>query len=459
MSLKVFTNPAILQSIGHIRIAKFLDSVSDDFRAANVLLPAPPDPAYPTLDSANANYFHSVAAILSAPAGLTENLLKTLLTLESAASPENDDRLREAIQRRIPCVSLAGLCPLDCALELYFLVPDELVQFVPPKSDEGGFTEPKADKAGPSIENQKSKIKNSEAPSIPQSHLTSLPLSLLLLLQDVVPWPEPVDGKLLLDELVLVLRRFVVLPMWAAETLALWILHTFAFQLRDVSTYIGIESPEPQCGKTTLLTVLNELAHRALSSANISPPAFFRVIEDLCPTLLIDEADTFLHRNDQLQGIFNSGYKRKTAFVLRVGPSGPASNGEADPESSGAAGVVTRFSCWCPKVISQIGHLPRTLADRCILIRMQRKIPNEECERLRNLDVASHQLRPYGIRPKTLWIGNTAAKGYLKEDFMDVFRRYIPESELDALRARPKPPEAQTGKNGQDSAQSSSSVP
>src|SRR5206468_224945 len=60
----------------------------------------------------------------------------------------------------------------------------------------------------------------------------------------VVPWPEAVDGKVLLDALVHVLRRFVVLPKWVAETLALWILHTYAFELRDVTTYLGIESPE-----------------------------------------------------------------------------------------------------------------------------------------------------------------------------------------------------------------------
>ena len=44
--------------------------------------------------------------------------------------------------------------------------------------------------------------------------------------------------------------------MWAAETLALWIVHTYAFMLRDVSTYIGVESPVHRCGKTTLLKSL-----------------------------------------------------------------------------------------------------------------------------------------------------------------------------------------------------------
>ena len=79
---------------------------------------------------------------------------------------------------------------------------------------------------------------------------------------EVTPPIEPVDGKLLLDTLAATVSRFIVLPKWAADTLALWILHTYAFELRDVSTYIGVESPEKRCGKTTLLSVLSELVHR-----------------------------------------------------------------------------------------------------------------------------------------------------------------------------------------------------
>src|SRR6266436_2447550 len=45
----------------------------------------------------------------------------------------------------------------------------------------------------------------------------------------------------------------------------------------------------------------------------------------------------------------------------------------------------------------------------------------------------AQQLRPYGLKPKTIWIGETAAKGYLEEDFMEAFRRYIPKSAAQAL--------------------------
>src|SRR5438093_3212901 len=394
--------------------------------------------------------------------------------------------------------------------------------------------------------------------SAPESHPSRVP-SFRFPSSD--PWPEPVDGGGLLDELAGVLTRFVVLPKWAAETLALWTLHTYAFQLRDVTTYLGVESPEKRCGNTACLTAVSELASRPVPAANISPSAFFRVIEESQPTLLIDEADTFLQSNDQLRGILNSGYTRKTSFVLRVGNQSPhlPPDGPSLRPASTAAGVagdgapqVTRFSCWCPKVMAAIGRLPDTLADRCIVIRMQRKTATEQCERLRSLEptrfrrqcarfVSDHagaiasarpeipaslndraadiwepllvladlaggnwpeaarraavsltasaqehnpigsllldifvvftleqadrlfsralaeglgrfgdhswaemlngkaitgtwlaqQLRPYGIRPKTLWIGDTSAKGYTFEDLQEVFQRYIPRCEVE----------------------------
>src|SRR6476659_9117534 len=164
-------------------------------------------------------------------------------------------------------------------------------------------------------------------------------------LPTVEPSPDPIDGKALLNQLADVMRRFVILPKWAPETLALWTLHTYAFQLRDVSTYIALESPEKRCGKTTLLTVLSELVNRPIVAANISSPAFFRLIEETRPTLLIDEADTFLQGNDELRGILNSGYTRKTAHVIRV------VNQPANPQSSSSPSNP-QFAIRNPQLIS-----------------------------------------------------------------------------------------------------------
>src|SRR5205814_1055441 len=112
-------------------------------------------------------------------------------------------------------------------------------------------------------------------------------------------------------------------------------------------------------------------------SANVSSSSFFHVIQELKPTLMIDEADRFLKAREELQGIMNAGYTPDTAYVIRMGPPAPGSK---------APSAVVFFSVWCPKVIAQIGHLPDTLADRCIVFRMQRKVPSEECTRIRELD-------------------------------------------------------------------------
>jgi hypothetical protein len=67
---------------------------------------------------------------------------------------------------------------------------------------------------------------------------------------------------------------------------------------------------------------------------------------------------------------------RQAAVEEREGGAGAVSS----------AGHAVRFSSWCPKVIAAIGHLHPTLASRCIVIRMQRKAPGEECERLKRLE-------------------------------------------------------------------------
>ncbi len=259
-------------------------------------------------------------------------------------------------------------------------------------------------------------------PSHP-SHLSHLPLPAFL--ADPEPSPTPVNGALLLDDLAAFLTRHVILPEFAADALALWCLHTYAFEARDISTYIGVESPEKRCGKTTLLNVLGRLVRRPVAAANISSPAFFRVIAETQPTLLIDEALDLVRHHTELRGILNAGYHRESAYVLRAtgartflsaatsDPSAtgvppqpsltlPASSvGRAYPRASSSpspTSTLERFSCWCPKLICITGRLPEALADRCILIRMQRKQSTEPCERLPHSRVATEEIRSRCLR-------------------------------------------------------------
>jgi hypothetical protein len=51
---------------------------------------------------------------------------------------------------------------------------------------------------------------------------------------------------------------------------------------------------------------------------NISPAALFRSVESWTPTLLLNEADSFLCENEELHGLLNGGYTRPSSFVVRV---------------------------------------------------------------------------------------------------------------------------------------------
>jgi len=187
-------------------------------------------------------------------------------------------------------------------------------------------------------------------------------------LRDVDPWPEAVDGAELLDNVVAELRKYMVLPIWGAEAVALWILHAHLHDTAANSPILAITSPSPECGKTTLLEFLGELVPRALSASNITAPAFFRSVEKWYPTVLIDEADTFLRDSDDLRGVLNSGHRRSTAFVLRT---------------AGESHEPRQFRTWAPKAIALIGKLPATLQSRSIEIALQRKTAKERVEELR----------------------------------------------------------------------------
>jgi len=162
------------------------------------------------------------------------------------------------------------------------------------------------------------------------------------------PWLDPVDGVDMLDQLVAVIKRYLVLEDHAAEAIALWVLHTYAHDTAFISPRLAFLSPDKRCGKTTALMVVQHLVWKALPAANITAAALFRSIEAASPTLCIDEADTFLRDNDELRGILNSGHNRANAFVIRV---------------TGEEHTPAQFRTWAPVAIAMIGNLPDTLAD------------------------------------------------------------------------------------------------
>jgi len=164
------------------------------------------------------------------------------------------------------------------------------------------------------------------------------------------PRPLPVDGAKLLDALRQVFRRYIVLPPGADIALALWVLHAWTMDAGEISPFMVLVSPTKRCGKTSVMILLQYLTPRSELSSNITGPALFRYIEAVRPTLLIDEADSFVKDNEELRGIL----KQRSYQDCGQRPSAASrSMGEHKPR---------RFSTWAPKAIATIslpGRHPR----------------------------------------------------------------------------------------------------
>jgi putative DNA primase/helicase len=182
-------------------------------------------------------------------------------------------------------------------------------------------------------------------------------------------WPELVATADLLNDLVAGYARHVILSEHGAAALALWTLHAWALDAAYCSPLLMLVSPEPRCGKSTVLKLLYWTCPRTVLAGNISGPAIYRYVETYTPTLLLDEAETYVADNEGVRGILNSGHDRATAIVIRqVGD-----NHEETKE----------FSTWAPKAIASIGKLAATLRDRAIILPMKRKKRDERVEKLR----------------------------------------------------------------------------
>jgi putative DNA primase/helicase len=174
------------------------------------------------------------------------------------------------------------------------------------------------------------------------------------------------------------MERHLILPQGEGVALTLWTIFTYCFDAFDVSPMLFFYSPLPECGKSRALTLVQYLSCRGLMASSISSAGFFRTIEALKPALFLDEIDTYLRERDELRGVINSGHSRTTAHVIRV-------DGESmEPRS---------YSTWCAKALAGIGL--KSLADaprsRSIKIEMQKKLPEQKVEPLRNRTLEAYQ--------------------------------------------------------------------
>src|SRR5262245_52059691 len=116
---------------------------------------------------------------------------------------------------------------------------------------------------------------------------------------NVEPSPDPVDGAALLSAIRRIFRRYIVLPPGADIALAMWVLHAWTMDVGEVSPFMVLVSPTKRCGKTSMLIILYYVTPRSELASNITAAALFRYVEEVRPTLIVDEAGSFVEDNGE----------------------------------------------------------------------------------------------------------------------------------------------------------------
>ena len=197
---------------------------------------------------------------------------------------------------------------------------------------------------------------------------------------EIEPYHEAVNPAELFDEIKALYLMHIIMDTNQAIAATLWTVMTWLTDEVDVLPLLLINAPERSCGKTQVLDMVSRLSCRPMVGANITTAVLFRCIDTMHPTLFIDEIDTFLKKNIEIQGLINAGHTRTSAYVWRL---------------VGDNHEPKQFSVWAPKAFAGINlpkHLSEATLSRGIVINMRRKLANEAVIRIRRTDKANFEV-------------------------------------------------------------------
>jgi hypothetical protein len=191
-----------------------------------------------------------------------------------------------------------------------------------------------------------------------------------------LPFVKPSKGvpitlplySVIADRIVTLIKNHCVVKDEEADAITLFIMASWVFDAFRIFPRLALISPEKRCGKSTLMEIISCVTNRSKMVSNASAAVISRIGDGEPPTLLLDEADTFIKNADPFViGIINSGHCKATAKVLKC-------DGENHEPRS--------FSTWMPVVLASIGELSDTIMDRSIVIPLRRKNRHEQVQRI-----------------------------------------------------------------------------
>lgn len=180
------------------------------------------------------------------------------------------------------------------------------------------------------------------------------------------PAPSPVAVGLdtLLRDMRAFLSRYLHARPHAYDVLALWVLHTWVAEWFDVSPRLGITSATPGGGRSTALRLLAALVPRPLSPLPSAQGLLAAVVDQMHPTLLVDDADDWAFSSRSMRTLITAGADRSAVTL----------SGKEYPLAPVA------LSCFTPCAYSFAGEAPLALRKRSIVISLPRPLSHERRE-------------------------------------------------------------------------------
>ena len=178
----------------------------------------------------------------------------------------------------------------------------------------------------------------------------------------------------LLEQLCVLFCKYATFSKPAQPVaLALWVIHTHLFKAANYTPYIYVCAPEKGSGKSRVLEIAQMVAHKPFKMDSPSAAAIYAVANGAF-TMHIDEVDTIFggKKNETARAALNAGFERG-GKIIRF--------------SQKKDKTVIEYNVFCPKLLSGIGSLPPTIADRSIEIRMERRTTETRLPRFREEDV------------------------------------------------------------------------
>lgn len=180
---------------------------------------------------------------------------------------------------------------------------------------------------------------------------------------DPQPWPMPVDGADLLDEIQQVFKDHVIMGDYGDVACALWVVHTYCYKEFSHTPRLFANAPTHACGKSTVLDLLEKLVHRAVPTSDVTGAALIRFIDAWSPTLLVDEHDSMRYA-DSLRNVYNSGFTRGKQTIRCEGS----------------------FSTFAPFALASTTALAPAMLSRSVVLRLRRKLPTEKTKPVSEFD-------------------------------------------------------------------------